>query len=236
MLNKFLIFSMPTNILNLFFPKVCAGCNGILLQNEQVICTSCRHEMPLTNHHLKLENENYKRFYGRIPVESVNSLFYFHKKGISQQLIHNLKFQGHQEIGTELGNWFGEDLKSLEILKTVDEIIPVPLHKKRLKERGFNQLKTFGKALSDKLNIPYNPNILVRNVYAEMQSRKKFLNRNDGKSNIFDVVFTKKNHNKHYLLIDDVITTGATLELCAKALLKIPGTKISIVTIAMAQS
>jgi ComF family protein len=227
---------MFKNIINLFFPKVCAGCNSFLLTNEKVICTICRHEIPLTNHHLKLDNENFNRFYGRITLESAQALFYFHKKGIVQELIHNLKFRGHQEIGTEIGNWYSEDLKSLEIIKTIDEIIPVPVHKKRFKERGYNQVTTFGEALSKNLNIVYNPNILVRNVYSKTQSKKDLLGRNEANSAVFDVNFTEKNHNKHFLLIDDVVTSGATLELCANALLKIPGAKISIVTMAMAHS
>lgn len=227
---------MFKKIINLFFPKVCAGCNSFLLNNENVICTVCRHEIPLTNHHLRIDNENYNRFYGRIPLESAQALFYFHKKGIVQQLIHNLKFRGHQEVGTVIGDWYSEDLKSLEIMKTIDEIIPVPVHKKRFKERGYNQVTTFGKALSKNLNITYNPNILVRNVYSKTQSKKNLLDRNDTNANIFDVNFIEKNYNKHFLLIDDVMTTGATLELCANALLKIPGAKISIVTMAMAHS
>ncbi len=227
---------MFKKIINLFFPKVCAGCNSFLLSNENVVCTVCRHEIPLTNHHLKIDNEIYNRFYGRIPLESAQALFYFHKKGIVQQLIHNLKFRGHQEVGTVVGDWFAEDLISLQIIKTIDEIIPVPVHKKRFKERGYNQVTTFGEALSKNLNITYNPNILVRNVYSKTQSKKNLLDRNDTNANIFDVNFSEKDHNKHFVLIDDVMTTGATLELCANALLKIPGTKISIVTIAMAHS
>lgn len=227
---------MFKKIINLFFPKVCGGCNSFLLGNENVICTVCRHEIPLTNHHLKIDNEIYNRFYGRIPLESAQALFYFHKKGIVQQLIHNLKFRGHQEVGTVVGDWFAEDLKSIQIIKTIDEIIPVPVHKKRFKERGYNQVTTFGEALSKNLNITYNPDILVRNVYSKTQSKKNLLDRNDTNANIFDVNFSEKDHNKHFILIDDVMTTGATLELCANALLKIPGTKISIVTIAMAHS
>jgi ComF family protein len=127
-------------------------------------------------------------------------------------------------------------LKNHDIIKTVDEIIPVPLHKKRLNERGYNQVESFAKTLSVNLKIPYNPNLLVRNVYAEKQSKKNLLDRNEGKISVFDVVFSETCHNKHFLLIDDVVTTGATLELCANALQKIPGSKVSIVTMAMAHS
>jgi ComF family protein len=226
---------MLKSVLNLFYPNVCSGCNAFLLQNEIVICTVCRHEIPLTNHHLKIENELFKRFYGRIPLEYASALFYFHKKGIVQELIHNLKYRGHQEIGKVIGDWFVEDLKNSEIIKTVNQIIPVPLHKKRLKKRGYNQVTTFGESLSNNLQIPYNDSVLVRKVYSETQVMKNLLDRNDANSEIFDVVFTEKEHNQHFLLIDDVVTTGATLELCAKQLLKIPGAKISIVCMAMSQ-
>ncbi|MES2853777.1 MAG: ComF family protein [Bacteroidota bacterium] len=227
---------MFESIINLFFPKVCSGCSSFLLSNENVICTVCRHEIPLTNHHLNPENDAFKKFYGRIPVIHTSALFYFHKKGIVQELIHNLKYKGHEEIGTVLGQWYAEDLKTIELLQSADEIIPVPLHRRKLKERGYNQVTAFGKALSSGLNIDYNDSILVRNVYSKTQSKKNLLGRMEGIESTFDVAFTEKNHNKHFLLIDDVITTGATLEACSRALLKIPGAKISIVCMAMAQS
>ena len=227
---------MFKSLLNLFFPPTCAGCKTILIANENVICTSCRHEMPLTQHHLNPENDAYKKFYGRIPVEYVSALVYFHKKGIVQELIHSLKYRGQEAIGTVLGEWYAEELKNIPVLSTVDAIIPVPLHPKKLRERGYNQVTEFGNALAKSLQIPINTSILFRQVYSKTQSQKNRLGRTEGIDTIFDVSFDEKDHNKHFLLIDDVITTGATLEVCAKALLKIPGTKISIVCMAMADS
>jgi ComF family protein len=227
---------MFKNIINLFFPPVCAGCHSFLISNENVICTICRHNIPLTNHHLNLENEAFKKFYGRIPVKHVSALLYFHKKGIVQELIHSLKYRGHQEIGTVLGDWYAEDLKVLELIKTVDVIVPVPIHKKRFRERGYNQVTNFGLSLSKNLEIPYQDSILRRNIYSKTQSKKNFLGRTEGIDTIFDVSFTEKDHNKHFLLIDDVITTGSTLDACSHAILKIPGAKISIVCMAMAHS
>ena len=227
---------MFKSLINLFFPPVCAGCHSFLISNENVICTLCRHNIPLTNHHLNPENEAFKKFYGRISVEYASALLYFHKKGIVQELIHNLKYKGQEEVGTVLGEWYAEDLKNLEIIRSVDEIIPVPLHKRKLRERGYNQVTNFGLTLSENLNIPYNQSLLVRNIYSKTQSKKSFLNRSDAIDTIFDVAITEKDHNKHFLLIDDVITTGSTLEACSHALLKIPGAKISIVCMAMAHS
>lgn len=227
---------MFKSLVNLFFPPVCAGCHSFLLWNENVICTLCRHNIPLTNHHLNRENEAFKKFYGRIPVEHTSAMLYFHKRGIVQELIHNLKYKRQEEIGTVLGEWYAEDLKNSAIIKSIDEIIPVPLHKRKLRERGYNQVTNFGLSLSKNLNISYNPTLLFRNIYSKTQSKKNLLNRSDGIDTTFDVVFTEKDHNKHFLLIDDVITTGSTLEACSHALLKIPGAKISIVCMAMAHS
>lgn len=227
---------MLKNLIHLFFPPVCAGCHSFLVSNEKVICTTCRHHIPLTNHHLNSNNEAFQKFYGRILVEYSSALLYFHKKGIVQELIHNLKYKGQEEIGTVLGEWCANDLKNLKILQSVDAIIPVPLHKRKLRERGYNQVTNFGTKLSNGLNIPFNSNLLVRNIYSKTQSRKSFLSRSDGIDTIFDVNFTEKDHDKHFLLIDDVLTTGSTLEACSHALLKIPGAKISIVCMAMAHS
>lgn len=227
---------MFQTLINLFFPTVCAGCHSFLVSNENVICTLCRHNIPLTNHHLNRENEAFKKFYGRIPVEHTSALLYFHKKGIVQELIHNLKYKGQEEIGTVLGEWCADDLKKDAFLQSIDEIIPVPLHKRKLRERGYNQLTNFGKTLSNRLKIPYNPNLLVRNIYSKTQSKKNLLNRSEGIDSVFDVTFTEKDYNKHFLLIDDVLTTGSTLEACSQALLKITGAKISIVCMAMAHS
>ncbi|MFB9110550.1 ComF family protein [Flavobacterium gyeonganense] len=227
---------MFESLKNLFFPKVCAGCHSLLMTNENVICTSCRHEMPLTQYHLDTNNEAVKKFYGKIDIEHASAFLYFNKKGIVQELIHNLKYKGYEEIGTVLGDWYVEDLKNIQLETSFDVVIPVPLHRKKFKERGYNQVATFGNALSKGLGIDYNETILFRKKYSKTQSKKNLLGRSEGIENLFDVYFSEENHNKHFLLVDDVLTTGATLEACSRALLKIPGAKISIVCMAMANS
>ena len=227
---------MINHLINLFFPKSCAGCHAFLLTDEMVICTKCRHEIPLTNHHKIEQNEVVQKFYGRIPLEFGASLFYFHKKGIVQEMMHKLKYKGQEEIGETIGNWYAEELKNSYQIKSIDYIIPVPLHKKRLRERGYNQVAGFGKALSDNLSIPYDDTILLRKLYTKTQTKKDLLGRIDVIDNVFDVSFSENHHGKHFLLIDDVITTGSTLEACSRALLKIPDTKISIVCMAMSHS
>lgn len=225
---------MINYLINLFFPKVCSGCHSLLLQNETVFCTVCRHEMPLTQYHLNPKNEAVKKFYGKIDIQFASAFLYFNKKGIVQELIHNLKYKGHQEIGTVLGNWYAEDLKELHLEIPFDAVIPVPLHKRKFKERGYNQVTTFGKAIALGFEIPFAENILIRKLYTKTQSKKNLLGRSENIENIFDVKFTESDHNKHFLIVDDVLTTGATLEACSKALLKIPGAKISILCMAMA--
>lgn len=227
---------MFKNLINLLFPKVCLGCQSLLLADENAICTSCRHEIPLTQHTKNPKNEAFKKFYGRITVAHVSCLLYYHKKGIVQEIIHNLKYRGHQEIGQIFGGWHAEELKSLAITKTFDAIIPVPLHPKRLRERGYNQVTTYGLELSKNLDITYNPSLLQRKVYSKTQVKKNLLGRTEINDALFDVVFDESDHHKHFLLIDDVLTTGATLEACAKALMKIPGAKISIACMAMSHS
>lgn len=225
---------MINYLINLFFPKVCSGCRSLLLLNETVFCTICRHEMPLTQYHLNPKNEAVKKFYGKIDVQFASAFLYFNKKGMVQELIHNLKYKGHQDIGTVLGNWYTEDLKELQLEIPFDAVIPVPLHKRKFKERGYNQVTTFGKAIASGFEIPFAENILIRKLYTKTQSKKNLLGRSENIENIFDVKFSESDYNKHFLIVDDVLTTGATLEACSKALLKIPGAKISILCMAMA--
>ncbi|MBE9575921.1 ComF family protein [Flavobacterium aquaticum] len=212
------------------------GCNSLLLQNEKIICAECNHQLPYTNHHILDHNDTTKKFYGIIPIEFSASMLYFHHKGIVQNLIHNLKYKKHEEIGTLLGKWYAKDLKSVANIKTVTEIIPVPLHKKRLKERGYNQVTSFCEALSEELQIPLNNKLLYRSRYSKTQTKKDKEKRKEVSNALFKVNFTEADSNNHFLLIDDVLTSGATLEACAKALLKIPNSKVSIVTIAYTQS
>ncbi len=192
--------------------------------------------MPLTQYHLNPKNEAVKKFYGKVDIQFASAFLYFNKKGMVQELIHNLKYKGHQEIGTVLGQWYVEDLKELQMEIPFDAVIPVPLHKKKFKERGYNQVTTFGKAIASGFEIPFDENLLIRKVYSKTQSKKNLLGRSENIENIFDVKFNETNYNKHFLIVDDVLTTGATIEACSRALLKIPGVKISIICMAMANS
>lgn len=226
---------MLKNLINLIYPKICFGCKSLLLKNETTICSECLLGLPETYHYKIKDNDVAKKFYGIVPIEFGISLLYFKSDGIVKQLIHNLKYKEQEEIGSILGNYYSADLKNLISDYKVSEIIPVPLHPKKLKKRGYNQVTTFCQSLSNNLNVPLNEKLLVRNLYTETQTLKDKEAR-QFKENLFEAKFSQQDIGKHFLLVDDVITTGATLEKCANALLKIPNSKVSIVTIAFTQS
>lgn len=222
-------------LLDLFFPPVCAGCDSLLLQSESVICTRCRHEIPLTCHHLQSQNEAASKFFGRVPAQAVVAFMYFHKKGVVREMIHKLKYKGREEVGTAVGHWFSADLKATPAA-FANEIVPVPLHPKKLRQRGYNQVTTFGRALSESMQIPLNESLLVRNFYSKTQTSKNLWGRSELKRSLFRAEFSEQDHGKHFLLIDDVLTTGSTLEACSRALLEIPGAKVSIACMAFSHS
>ena len=227
---------MLKDLINLLFPKACSGCADVLLNNEYTICTKCRHDMPFTLHHLTPENETWKKFYGRLPLEHASSMVYFHKQGIVQEMIHNLKYRRQEDVGALMGKWYGPQLKDVDSLKTVTDVIPVPLHPKKLRERGYNQVAEFGKGIAEGLGAVYNEKVLVRKTYNKTQTKKNLAARAEIIGSAFEVTYTGECVDKHFLLVDDVITTGATLESCGKALLAIPGARLSIVTIAYAHT
>uniref|UniRef100_UPI004049637A ComF family protein n=1 Tax=Gelidibacter sp. TaxID=2018083 RepID=UPI004049637A len=216
------------------FPKVCYGCHSFLNDNEQHICTQCRHELPLTNFNTLENNAVEKLLYGRVPIEQATALLWFKKKGIVQHLLHNLKYKGHEDIGLFLGEWLGEELSELKTFQNIDVVVPVPLHKSRQRKRGYNQVHTFAKAIADKLQVEVNTSVLQKTKATETQVFKDRLKRWNDDNTIFSVSNTNDFKGKHILLVDDVITTGATIEACSNALLKIEGIKISVVTMAIA--
>lgn len=221
------------DLLNLFYPQICNCCNGELTKNEEVICTSCLHELPLTNFHQDNVNPAKKVFYGRMEVENATALLYFRKKGMVQELIHNLKYRGNKEIGTYLGKWLGAELSETEEYKDIEAIIPVPLHRKKLKSRGFNQVEGFARELAASLDAEYMDDVLLKHSATTTQTLKKRLSRWGVIEETFVLQNPEKIRNKHILLVDDLITTGATLEACGIKLQKAEGVKISLAAMAI---
>lgn len=219
----------------LLFPQLCPACGESLMAGEHVICTDCRFNLPFTNFHLRPDNIVAKQFWGKINLEAAYALYYFAKGGKVQNLMHHFKYKGMQQIGVLLGNIAGAQLAKSEIFKTVDIIIPVPLHKKRLKQRGYNQSTCFAEGLAQKLNAVVDESSLIRAKATETQTHKSRFSRFENMQEVFAVINPEKLINKHVLLVDDVVTTGSTLEACAVQLLKIEGLKLSIATIAYAE-
>lgn len=226
---------MFKDLINLFFPKVCFGCNNLLADNEIYVCTSCRHDLPVTNFHIEKSDQVKKLFYGRVKLENATSLLRFQKKGIVQQLLHNLKYKGHQEIGKFFGEWLGEELSNIEEYKSLDIVIPVPLHKRKLKKRGYNQVALFAKEIAERLNAEYCETVLIKVNNTASQVKKSRLARWNSSDEIFSVQNLNLIDSKHILLVDDIITTGATIEACANQLLKAKNVKLSVASIAIVE-
>lgn len=226
------MINLLENTFNLFYPKQCLTCEKSLVKGENILCISCRNDLPLTNFIEWKGNNIETSFYGRIPVESATSLLIYRKKGNVQKLIYQLKYKNQQQIGSFLGNWLGKELVSSKRFKSIDFIIPVPLHSNKLKQRGYNQVTTFGKSLSKNMNVPFLENVLIRISTSKTQTKKNRFERSKNVNEKFDLSNKEILQNKHVLLIDDIITTGATLEACCVQLLQTENIKISIATMA----
>jgi ComF family protein len=224
-----------TDFVSLLFPQLCAACGESLVGSEALICTECRFNLPYTDFHLQTDNIVAQQFWGKIKVEAAYALLYFIKGGKVQNLVHALKYKGMKEVGLLLGELAGRQLVKNELFKTVDLVVPVPLHKKRLKQRGYNQAEYFASGIAGQLNARLETGNLVRPSATETQTHKSRFDRFKNMKEVFSIKNPERLANKHILLVDDVVTTGSTLEACGVQLLKIEGLKLSIATIAYAE-
>ncbi len=221
------------DISHIFFPNICLTCEATLANNEQVICTYCIYDLPTTNFTKTKSDVIIKIFYGRITLENATSLLYFKKKSLVQTLIHSLKYQNKEEVGKFLGEWLGEEMKQSNSYNTIDFIVPVPLHIERFKSRGYNQLTEFGLALSSALKTNFNASNLLKQTPNKTQTKKGRIDRIINSKELFYLNNIDTFENKHILLVDDIITTGATIEACCTELLKSKNIKISIAVMAI---
>lgn len=220
---------------HLVYPRLCEGCSKPLLEEEQVLCLNCSiYNLPRTAYHHIPENETFMRFAGRVKVEKATTLAYFTNEGLLQHLLHGLKYDGKQEIGTYLGTQLGYDLLQTNWQQGIDAIVPVPLHPQKEAKRGFNQAAIIAGAMGEVLQLPVWEDVLRRTRFTETQTQKTREERLQNMQGAFEVVNKFKVKDKHILLIDDVLTTGATLEACALAILDVSGTKVSIATVGIA--
>jgi len=223
------------DIINLLFPRVCGVCDQGLAQNEDVLCFHCRSELPKIEFSDVQENELVNRFYGKLDVDFGISYLYFYKSGITQKLLHQFKYKNQPEIGELIGSWVGYKLMESKIEDGIDLLIPVPLHKKKERIRGYNQSYFFAKGISEVTRIPIDNTSLKRINYEDSQTHKTKAERWKSVENAFSIDDNRFIDSKRILLIDDVITTGATLEACGHQLLNHGAASISIATMAMAK-
>ncbi|PJJ83876.1 ComF family protein [Mucilaginibacter auburnensis] len=219
----------------LLFPHLCPACGEALVANEHVICTDCRYSLPFTNFHLQPENVVAQQFWGKLNIEAAYAMYYFSKGGKVQNLLHHLKYKNMPQIGNVLGVMAGDQLTKNDRFKHIDLIIPVPLHKRRMRERGYNQSAQFAQGLAERLNVSVLENNLIRTINTATQTHKSRFARFENMKEVFSVSKPGELTGKHILLVDDTVTTGSTLEACGIELLKIEGAKLSIATIAYAE-
>jgi ComF family protein len=229
----------PLNIIqdisNVIYPKLCVACHEALNKHEKVICLKCQIGLPKTDHVLYNDNPVAKKFWGKVPIERALAMYHFHKTSRLQEVMHALKYKGRKDVGIRLGNLMGYHLLQYHLFNDVDYITAVPLHADKLAKRGYNQSGLIAEGLSEVLNITFDENILHRTQFTDTQTKKSRLERWDNVKDIFEVTNPPIIEHKHILLLDDVITTGATLEACALRLIQFPGTKVSVVAAAHAE-
>ena len=227
------VFSLAEDFLSLWFPNLCASCSAKLYQNEKVICSRCLYALPKTNFHKDKENPVASLFWGRVKIEYATAFYYFNKGSRFRKLIHKLKYEGHHEIGYELGLHFGTSLKN-SCFGDATCIVPVPLHPSKERKRGYNQSEMIAKGMSEAMALPVKNKILIRNIASSTQTRKSRYDRWKNVEHIFSLRDKEKLTNEHIMLVDDVITTGATIEACAGELLKAEKTSVSVASLAVA--
>lgn len=225
---------MLRDLISRIYLRQCAGCGEPLLKHEEEVCNFCYINLPKTNFHKQALNPVKNIFYGRVELETVSSFYYFQKKGSVQKLLHAIKYKGNHTLATILGNWYAEDISADQAVMQSACIIPVPLHRRKLKQRGYNQSEAFGKGLSEGLNIRLNTTLLTRAEHTASQTRKSRYERWENVEDTFEVAPDDSLKHKHVILVDDVITTGATIEACCQSLQQIEGIKINVLSIAFA--
>jgi ComF family protein len=227
---------MLNDFISLIYPRNCAGCGESLLKHEEDICNGCYLDLPKTNFHSQPSNPVKAIFYGRVDLETVSACYLFQKKGHIQKILHAIKYKDRKELATLIGKWYAEDICADAAVMQSACIIPVPLHPLKYKQRGYNQSEEFAKGLAEGLCIPLNASSLKRKEFTTTQTRKARFERWENVEDTFEVENHDALKGKHITLVDDVITTGATIEACCVALKQIEGIKINVLSMAYANT
>ncbi len=222
------------DVLNILYPRFCLSCNKLLQDSEREICHVCQADLHLTGFDYLNGNPVYEKLSAIVNIERATALYLFDKSGVIQELIHNLKYNNHPEIGNFFAQTALDYLSNPGFFTGVDYIVPVPLHPKKQRWRGYNQMTEFGRNLENFFSVPYSEKILIRQIYTESQTKKNALQRRENVKNAFRILQATNYTGKHFVIIDDVITTGATVEACAETILNtIPHSKVSILALTM---
>lgn len=216
-------------LLDLFYPNLCVGCNRALQTGEEHLCTHCSYHLPLTHYHRLPENEVEKIFWGRCTIERAYAYIFFKKEGIGQKLLHQLKYKGNRELAHHLGKAYGSHLLDMDQLP--DAVVAVPLHASKLRKRGYNQSQFFAAGIAEALGIEDLSHAVGKKLATETQTRKSRFDRWMNVREVFSVIDAEALRNKHLLVCDDVITTGATIEALINSLPD--GCKVSVCAIAV---
>jgi ComF family protein len=222
------------SILHVVFPHVCDGCGSDLLNIESRLCIRCLASLPETNFEIHPNNPVEKDFWGRLPVANASAHLYFTKESLVQHLMHQLKYRGNKDLGVQLGRIMGNALKSSNRFNDINALIPLPLFPSKEKKRGYNQAKVLCDGIAEILSLPVLSNVIIRPQHTETQTKKGRIERWKNIEGKFKLIDPASIQNKHLLLIDDVVTTGATLEACGNELLLAENVKLSVATLCKA--
>jgi ComF family protein len=222
------------SILHVAFPHVCDGCGSDLLTIESRLCIRCLAALPETNFEIHPNNPVEKDFWGRLSLVSGSAHLYFTKESLIQHLMHQLKYRGNKELGLQLGRIMGTALRLSNRFNGINALIPLPLFPSKEKKRGYNQAKVLCDGMAEVLNIPVLANVIIRPQHTETQTKKGRIERWENIEGKFKLVNSEAIQNKHLLLVDDVVTTGATLEACGIELLTAENVNLSIATLCVA--
>ena len=224
-------------LLDLIAPRLCVVCGHRLSVTEEVICGKCNFHLPRTDFHRDAyKNEMAKLFWGQIPVEKVSAFFYYEAHAETANIIYHLKYKNHPEIGEVMGRMMAKELKPSGFFDEIDGILPVPLAKKRLRQRGYNQSLEIAKGVSEATGLPIFEKVIRRKVFQGSQTSKGRWERNENVENVFELLDAETIRGKHLLVVDDVVTTGATVIACIKELLKASDVKFSVLALGFAKS
>jgi len=222
------------SILHLAFPHVCSGCGSDVLPRSQWLCLRCQASLPATGFERHAQNPVDRLFWGRLPLLQATAQFYFTKESLIQSLMHRVKYHGGQELARYLGSLMGQKLAAAARFENIDALVPLPLHPARERQRGYNQATLLCKGIADSWNKPVWTEAIIRHSATETQTRKSRIARWQNMEGRFSLPEPDSLRNRHLLLVDDVVTTGATLEACGRVLLTVPGVQLSIATLCYA--